>query len=325
MHEILCIHFCNYYSTGAEETKPKKHLQEESIESDSAPKHVEEDSLDLLEEVQDIPFQTPEINTGPFCSGKDVPKGKKRKRGQGENKSLRETAYDGKILRKSPRPNYFVGIRVSDCEIHRAIVRIQEAIIASDPSLYQTLIDVASLHITVLVMYIDSDIALSIASSALDTCWDRLKEDFEKGPIQMTFSGIGSFSDRVVYARMREDEHYFRLIKLAKEVRQIFSRASVCLPDEKPMQPHLTIAKMSKVHQKAGDFPRKINPAAYQPFKNIHLGCQSVSGLQLLSMTRPKDKERYYCCASEIIFDENCKERGDHSRCCFPRRPLRYV
>ncbi|XP_047498805.1 uncharacterized protein LOC125045534 [Penaeus chinensis] len=305
--------------------KPKNHLQEESHESDSAPKQGVEDTLTLSEKVQDIPFQTPEIDTGHFCSGKDVPKGKKRKLGQGGNKSLREAAHNGKILRKSPRPNYFVGIRVSDCEIHRAIVRIQEAIIASDPNLYQTLIDVASSHITVLVMYIDSDIGLSIASSALDTCWDRLKEDTEKGPIQMTFSGIGSFSDRVVYARLREDEHYLRLLRLAKEVRQIFSSANVCLPDEKPMHPHLTIAKMSKVHQKAGGFPRKINPAAYQLFKNIHLGCQSVSGLQLLSMTKPKDKERYYYCANEIIFEESCKERGDHSHCCFPRRPLGYV
>ncbi|XP_042875064.1 A-kinase anchor protein 7-like [Penaeus japonicus] len=324
---LYFIHSCNCYSTGAEEKKPKNQ------ERDSGTTRFEDESLSLSQKVQEIPLGTSgpkglcdkALSVDLVCSVKDVTRGKKRKKGQRENRRMSEREYNGKIQRKSPRPNYFVGIQVSDCEIHRAVVRIQEAVVAFDPLLYQTLIDVASSHITLLVMHIDSDATLSIASSALETCWDILKEDIGKRPIKMTFSGIGSFSDRVIYAKLREDEHYLRLLRLAKDVRRVFSRASVCLPDDKPMQPHLTIAKMSKAGQKVADFPRKIDPVAYYSLKGIHLGCQAVSGLQLLSMTKPKDKERYYYCAKEIIFDGSYKERGDHSLCCFPRRPSRYA
>ncbi|XP_037782830.1 A-kinase anchor protein 7-like [Penaeus monodon] len=231
----------------------------------------------------------------------ETAKQKKKKGKRRERKRATEGTEAG-AARKDLRPNYFVGVKISNAEIHQAIVKIQEDLIAFEPKFARALIDVATSHITLLVAHIDSEEKLSLAISALDECKKKLT-DFTTKPIQLTFSGVGHFSNQVVYAKLVEDEHYHRLLTLATEVRQVFSSMGVCMPDVKDLHPHLTIAKTSKApHRKGKHFPRKFDPASYQPHQDAHFGCQYVFGLQLLSMNKPKDKERYYHCEKEMSF-----------------------
>lgn len=251
----------------------------------------------------------------------ETTKQKKRKGKRREKKRAAEGTEDG-APRKDVRPNFFVGVKISNAEIHQAIVKIQEDLIAFEPKFARALIDVATSHLTLLVAHIDNEEKLCLAISALDECKKKLT-DFTTEPVHLTFSGVGHFSNQVVYAKLVEDEHYHRLLTLATEVRQVFSSMGVCMPDVKDLNPHLTIAKTSKApHRKGKHFPRKFDPSSYQQHQDTHFGCQYVFGLQLLSMNKPKDKERYYHCEKEISFELNFTEKTNHTVCCFPRRPL---
>ncbi|ROT66182.1 putative A-kinase anchor protein 7 isoform gamma isoform X1 [Penaeus vannamei] len=252
-----------------------------------------------------------------------------------EGRSLENSLTEGLdkdgAPRKDVRPNFFVGVKISNAEIHQAIVKIQEDLIAFEPKFARALIDVATSHLTLLVAHIDNEEKLCLAISALDECKKKLT-DFTTEPVHLTFSGVGHFSNQVVYAKLVEDEHYHRLLTLATEVRQVFSSMGVCMPDVKDLNPHLTIAKTSKApHRKGKHFPRKFDPSSYQQHQDTHFGCQYVFGLQLLSMNKPKDKERITTAEKRLVLvsmefplkvELNFTEKTNHTVCCFPRRPL---
>ncbi|XP_063605012.1 uncharacterized protein LOC134780299 [Penaeus indicus] len=129
----------------------------------------------------------------PVCE--ETAKQKKKKGKRRERKRATEGTEAG-APRKDLRPNYFVGVKISNAEIHQAIVKIQEDLIAFEPKFARALIDVATSHITLLVAHIDNEEKLSLAISALDECKKKLT-DFTTKPIQLTFSGVGHFSNQV--------------------------------------------------------------------------------------------------------------------------------
>jgi len=60
--------------------------------------------------------------------------------------------------------------------------------------------------------------------------------------------------------------------------------------EDKPFNPHLTIAKLSK------DVPsiRSINPYLYQKYNDFTFGTEVVQGIELLAMSRLADEEDGY-------------------------------
>ncbi|XP_071531694.1 uncharacterized protein [Panulirus ornatus] len=260
--------------------------------------------------------------------GKDKKKHSKKqskKRSKHDKKHMKNTD-DGEVENKNLRPNYFVGIQISNPDIHKSIVKIQEDLVSLDEFLAKSFVDVATSHITLLVAHIDTEDSLTVACAALDECSNRMTDDFSTNPLLLTFSGVSHFSHQVVYACLVEDEHYLRLMNLAETVRQVFLEKGVCMPDTKVLHPHLTIAKISKAPRIKGKrTPRKIDPSCYKKHLQIHFGCQTVCGLQLLAMNKPKDEKRYYYSSKEFLFDVKCKENTDHSECCFPRRPMLFT
>ncbi|KAK4287032.1 hypothetical protein Pmani_039889 [Petrolisthes manimaculis] len=248
--------------------------------------------------------------------------GKKKKRKHSSKKTV-EKMEAGDTSMRNLRPNYFVGIQISNADIHKSLIRIQEDMESYDESLFRALVDVATSHITLLVAHVDTEEALSLATSALAKCGKQLKDDLSVCPLQLTFSGISHFGHQVVYAQLVEDDHYHRLLDLAEYVRNVFSEGQVCMPDKRTLHPHLTIAKLSKAPRMRGKHaPRKIDPSSYKQHLDIHLGCQTVTGLQLLAMNKSKDHNRYYYNSAQVMFDIKCKDNMDHTQCCFPRRPI---
>ncbi|XP_064088517.1 A-kinase anchor protein 7-like isoform X2 [Macrobrachium nipponense] len=225
-------------------------------------------------------------------------KKKKRKRKRKTSKSEVESV-DNKLL-SNMRPNFFVGVQVSDSEIHKNIIKVQEALLAFEPAFSRALVDVATSHITLLIARIDDENALSLATCALEEYVKGLEEEGLE-PIKLTFSGVDNFSNSVIYARVIEDEHHQKLIDISAGLREVFAEKGVCMPNTKPLNPHLTIAKMSKAPRGKGkQCPRKIDPHSYESYKELFIGSQPVQSLQLLSMNLPKDEKRYYYCCKEI-------------------------
>lgn len=260
-----------------------------------------------------------------------VPPGKKSKNKQSKDEKKKkkkqkkavENADGDGGANKTLRPNFFLGIQITNADVHQAIVKVQEEMLAYNKSLMRSFIDAATSHLTLLVAYIDTDEALQIAQSALDECGTKLMDIMTEKPVRLTFSGVSHFSNQVVFGQLVEDEQYQRLMDVAEHTRTVFLEKGVCMPDTRELHPHLTIAKLSKAPRIKGKrTPRKIDPASYKQHVELHLGYQTVTGLQLLSMNKPKDDKRYFYCSKNIKFDVENEENMDHSQCCFPRRPM---
>ncbi|KAK3879832.1 hypothetical protein Pcinc_015639 [Petrolisthes cinctipes] len=292
--------------------------------NDTGPLGGFEERASLTSKTTPIHSQVGEVvssYTGASGSIKKQESGKKKRKHS--SKKTVEKMEAGETSLRNLRPNYFVGIQISNADIHKALIRIQEDMVSYDESSFRALVDVATSHITLLVAHVDTEEALSLATSALAKCGKQLKDDLSVCPLQLTFSGISHFGHQVVYAQLVEDDHYHRLLDLAEYVRNVFSEGQVCMPDKRTLHPHLTIAKLSKAPRMRGKHaPRRIDPSSYKQHLDIHLGCQTVTGLQLLSMNKSKDQNRYYYNSAQVMFDIKCKDNMDHTQCCFPRRPI---
>ena len=103
------------------------------------------------------------------------------------------------------------------------------------------------------------------------------------------------------------------LFSLAELVHEAFTARGFPPTDTKPFDPHLTIAKVSNIS--FADRRRglhRIEEKAYSDFSRKEFGTELISGLELLSMVRPKDSEGYYHCFSKTNFRTKLNEGLAH-------------
>ena len=225
------------------------------------------------------------------------------------------------------RPNFFVAVQISNNEIHKNIIRVQKALIKFDQALAKALVDVATSHVTLLLARIDDENTLSLARSALNDFYKEFGKDWKS--LKLTFSGLDHFSNKVLYARVVKDENHRQFLHTAYTLRRVFERKGINLINN-TLHPHLTIAKMSKIppswEGEPSSGPEEIEPQSYATYKDLYFGDQTISGLQLLAMNRPKDAKRYFYCCEEIRFENflHNYDDDDHSQCCFPPRSFNF-
>ncbi|KAB7499010.1 A-kinase anchor protein 7 isoform gamma, partial [Armadillidium nasatum] len=238
-------------------------------------------------------------------------KGKKRKK---KRKKIEKTEYVA--------PNYFVAVQVSNPEIHKAVLNVQKTMLSSNEKISGSLINVSTLHITLFVLHISTEDQLHVACSALDHCAAKLSKNLSEDPLCLKFSRVSHFSNKVVFAQLIEDNDYKRFLATTEQIREQFLDMGVLLTDDRFFNPHLTIAKLSKLAKTNQNIHiRKIEPETYASERSKYFGEQYVTGLQLLSMNKPKDEKGYYYSEREALFDFVPRESTDHSECCFLDHP----
>ena len=79
-------------------------------------------------------------------------------------------------------------------------------------------------------------------------------------------------------------------------VRSEFGKGGLPTTDSKRFNAHLTIAKTSK------SYVRSIPSSSYSHLHDINFGVDSFDGLELLSMSRPEDRDGYYYCFKKCSF-----------------------
>ncbi|GIX91026.1 hypothetical protein CEXT_476871 [Caerostris extrusa] len=168
-------------------------------------------------------------------------------------KSLKEN--EDKILVPSKgkvRPNYFVAVQITNPIIHEAIRKIQNHIATQNMSYTNCMTSLPSLHITLMVMSIPNKETHERALKALTNVYEEQNCMMCKNPLTLEFHGLGHFKNRVLYAKIKEDESLKRFCSLAENVRKCFTDAEIVSTDEREFNPHLTIAKIdfSKNKQK---------------------------------------------------------------------------
>jgi len=215
---------------------------------------------------------------------------------------------------KKLRPNYFVAVKISNPEIHENLKKVQNHILERESNLKRNMIELKTLHITLMVMHIGDTETHARALNALRSVHQEYDKEMSDNPLELEFKGLGHFQNRVVFAKLSADDSYERLCNLAKVVKKHFEANTVFSTDKRStFTPHLTVAKID-FKKKQNRFIKKIDPELYKDYVNQHFGTQIIESIQLLSMTNPKNEEGYYD-GDEIYFSSFDPSNDMNSLC----------
>lgn len=269
---------------------------------------------------------------------------------QADLASAENTEEEGKQdlqFKKKPRktrPNYFVALRVSNPEIHSALKIVQDTIITHSEMLKPALIPLGTLHLTLMVMYLDNDEQIEIAKSALENCQDGLcsilgpvskkkmacaadkpmelqeclteenlfvadHESVQRDSLTVTFSGLDHFRHEVLFAKVSWEEDVTILKSVAGVVRDAFASEGILPSDSREFQPHLTVMKLSRKPALRKKGIKKIPVESYCTFKEMEFGSQPVHQLHLCAMNHPKDRDGFY----KILATVELKAKGEEA------------
>ena len=113
-------------------------------------------------------------------------------------KKRKSRSSEGDESEKPKRPNYFIAFQVDNKEIHENAAKVQQEILSKKESLKKAFISLPTLHITFTVMHLHDDQDIAKASSALETCYEKLRETVFNEPLNVNFAGLGNFNQDIL-------------------------------------------------------------------------------------------------------------------------------
>ncbi|XP_078324381.1 A-kinase anchor protein 7-like isoform X3 [Crassostrea virginica] len=234
-----------------------------------------------------------------LAAGKPKKRDKRKRR-----EKMSGTAETSEVWMKGPPrqpPNYFLAIQITEEEIKQNIKMIQNILLEKEEKLSSAMVEVASLHLTLGVYYLEDGWDVLQITRALDKFHKQLMVA-EFVPPRLTVSALGHFRHKVLFASLAENEGLEKLNSLVNDVRTFLKENDVFPTDER-YTPHITITKMSKDTPKLRKLGvRRIEPSHYEEKMSTHFGEQVVRGIQLCSMDKPKSDSGYYHVEHEIKF-----------------------
>ena len=193
-------------------------------------------------------------------------------------------------------PNFFISWRVPSREIRGGVESVQKAIIDRTKGLKGAEIPPRTLHVTLMVMRLEGDEQINQAKAALESCMSGFcsileKEKLSAPKVELTFKGLGTFpGNKVLFAKLAP-KHETLLKSVANVVRESFASKDIFSTDSREFQPHMTIVNTSR--PKFRGRVMKIPEESYSAFHDQEFGKESLTQLQLCSMTHPWENGFY--------------------------------
>ncbi|XP_063166163.1 A-kinase anchoring protein 7 isoform X2 [Candoia aspera] len=256
-------------------------------------------SNDLTDNLMmEMPFARADIEPEFSTSSKSkLSVKKKRKRITGK-----ESEEDNIIKKKKnqDRPNYFISVPITNPKIIDDIQTLQNTIIQKDNRLSKAMIHYGSFHVTLLVMHLSSEEAISNAVGAFLESGGLIEELLQGKPLDLSFQGTDHFRNQIGFVKLTENDHTTTLLKIAEIVKKMFQEKDIII-DDKAFKPHLTFMKLSKSPKLQKQGVKRIDPSMFANFKNHYFGDELMKRLDLCSMLKKKQPNGYYHCESSII------------------------
>uniref|UniRef100_V9KWA8 A-kinase anchor protein 7 isoform gamma n=1 Tax=Callorhinchus milii TaxID=7868 RepID=V9KWA8_CALMI len=281
-----------------EETIPEKKRRQKTRRRKKN-KSVSQNEINSL--LAELPFAHTEIREEfgfTTTLGKNLKKKRKRTLG-GESE---EDA--GQKKKKETHPNYFVSIPITNPKIVGGIQAVQDIVVQKDQRLSRAMIPVPTLHITILVTNLASEMEVNRAVSAFEECKATVQEILQGTQLALQFQGIAHFRGEVVFAQLLENEHLMTLTRIADTLKSRFQAEGILTGDNKPFKPHLTFIKLSKAPKLRHQGIKKVDSKLYKSFEDHWFGDEIVCRLDLCSMLKKKQPNGYYHCETSFAVGE---------------------
>ncbi|XP_058027783.1 A-kinase anchoring protein 7 isoform X3 [Ahaetulla prasina] len=223
---------------------------------------------------------------------------KKRKRIAG--KGNEEDSTITKKKKNQDRPNYFISVPITNPKIIDGIQTLQNTIIEKDNRLSKAMIHYGSFHVTLLVMHLSNEEAISNGVGAFLESGGLIEELLQGKPLNLSFQGTDHFRNQIGFVKLTEGDNTTTLLKIAEIVKKMFQEKGIVI-DDKILKPHLTFMKLSKSPKLQKQGVKRIDSSMFANFKNHHFGDELMSRLDLCSMLKKKQPNGYYHCESSIV------------------------
>ncbi|GAM20349.1 hypothetical protein SAMD00019534_035240, partial [Acytostelium subglobosum LB1] len=185
------------------------------------------------------------------------------------------------------RPNYFFGLKITNQLINAQLKDVQDRLSVRVPGIKRSLTSSDKFHLTVFVMTLkDPATELPIVKSLMSQAKTLMNEAYNNTPSKVTVSGIRSFSDRVLFAGLKQDDDNVSLGKFAASLTKLFQDNKIDLEDR--WSPHITLAK----GRGGPEFTAAINDCA--PYANTEYGVQMFASMDLMRIGSTDPITRYY-------------------------------
>ncbi|KAL4421704.1 hypothetical protein ABPG77_010648 [Micractinium sp. CCAP 211/92] len=147
-----------------------------------------------------------------------------------------------------PRPNHFLALQVSKHpEICAAIAQVHSCLAQRAPHLKKACVDPASAHLTLGVMALQGEADRERAGQVLAGLAAPLAQAELLQPLEVRLEGLSHFRNQVLYLDIVQDRGLEQLLELAAVARAHFQEAGLLLEADRPLVPHVTVAKTSKL------------------------------------------------------------------------------
>ncbi|CAF0975567.1 unnamed protein product [Brachionus calyciflorus] len=209
------------------------------------------------------------------------------------------------LVKKKTEPNYFLCIKINNQKIIQACAGIQQEILKNNPLLEKSIVKIETLHITLLACYLQDKEEIDLFNSKLvdnkRLLFENLNNKFE-----ITFKGLSTFRNQVVYVDLIKDDHFNKLIQMQKELVKIAQLINVPL-FEKSFSPHMTLMKLSKAKSLIKKGIKKIDKQFYEHLNETEFGIEPVNQIHLCSMREKHPETGFYKIEWDVDINENEK------------------
>ncbi|XP_067678130.1 uncharacterized protein [Haliotis asinina] len=215
---------------------------------------------------------------------------------------------------RKPSPNYFVAVQITNPQIHSRLSHVQQEVMSVNHKMKEVMIKLPTLHITLMVMNLQTEEDIARAREALTESGCELRDRFKTLPV-LEVAGLGTFRNQVVFATVSPGDALDDLTHIHQCVIDKMADHGVVSTETKGLTPHITIMKMSKVKASfRRSVAKKIDPSMYSKFKDMVFGTEMVQRLQLCAMLKPKDTSGYYHVAHEVYLGQGEVTVSEFSR-----------
>ena len=245
-----------------------------------------------------------------------------------------ETARDTKLTlnkkKKKDFPNYFLAVKVDDSEIADNVNKVQESVVNEEPAFRHVLIPIPTLHLTLFVMKLDDESEMLKAKEALHHSELDVQNCFANIMKELTFNGIRTFKNKVVYVGIDKNTQNDALSCLRKAVAVLvdsFCSHGINLAKNAKDQfvPHLTVIKLSKNIKKMKQKGiKRVDDRFLKDFLDLEFGKQKFSEVLLCSMVDKKGEDGFYKIIDRISLEQN-NEGNEINKDCDENSVLKEV
>ncbi|XP_060558439.1 uncharacterized protein LOC132718738 isoform X1 [Ruditapes philippinarum] len=189
------------------------------------------------------------------------------------------------------KPNYFVTIQITDKETLKNLQAEQKDFLSRYPRYKDSVIPQERFHVTLTVLELPDEDHIKECIATLENVKDDII-DLARKAGKLTFRGLGSFSTRVIFAKLEFSNEFMQLVDL---IRNSIAVTGIKV-ELKPLKAHVTLFKVkSDTYKEMGIYMYKgklILASLFDP--DPYFGSQDINNVQICEISGDREDNGFY-------------------------------